>query len=299
VSALGLGAHCDAPIYGFLFRPDRTPRDVRATERAGRYKMIINRITEDWFRHRLGHKPTTTLPEYLTEALELGREGINLVETFGRRRIKAFVGFVDLEGFSGRAAGQPPESLLEYLQPFLRGTIDIVVGRYGFVDKTIGDEVMFGIPDFGEERGVPSPLLMGHVLGGLHGLAVELGTEYRYRVGLSYGEVLVAQIQGEGYSEWTLVDEAIHVAKRLLGLPCVQHPQPVAGVLGLKVQGDPELAKRESNRILSCIAGFASRWQSQPAVVTDELKGVGTVAYACFVPRREGGVPWGIAPNCG
>jgi class 3 adenylate cyclase len=247
--------------------------------------MIIHRITEDWFRHRLGEQHTSTLPEYITEALELGRQGIDLTSTFGNRRIKSFVGFVDLEGFSLHVEGQPPESILKYLDPFLKGVTNVVVRRYGFVDKTIGDEVMFGVPDFGEERGVPSTLLMGQVLGGLHDLAIELGPEYRYRIGVSYGKVLVARIAGDGYSEWTLVGEPVHVAKRLLSLPCVQHPQPVAGVVGLKVEDDPEAAKQGTDRILGCIAGFASRWESQPSELTRDLKGVGTVAYGCFLPR--------------
>jgi class 3 adenylate cyclase len=50
---------------------------------------------------------------------------------------------------------------------------------------------------------------------GLLSLQRQLGPEYPFRIGLTFGTVYVDCIEGEGYREWTVVGESVNLAKRL------------------------------------------------------------------------------------
>jgi len=156
------------------------------------------------------------------------------------------------------------------------------------IDKTIGDEVMFVLPEVEEDPHDTAILNLGQLMGGLHDLAFNLKGGYRFRISLSYGKVCFFCVEGSGYSEWTAASEPVHVAKRLQDLPDLANPDPVVGAFGVQPTGEPvhELLTMMRQR-LSIFAGFASRFDNRLEDTPRSLKGVGDVFCAVLVPRPE------------
>lgn len=245
--------------------------------------LIAKPETKIWLEHRLGiRRADKEIAEYKIKALELNKEGANFINTFGKKKFKSFVGFIDLAGFSTHVQDKPPEEIAKYLEPFIKGVVDIVTGRYGMVDKTIGDEIMFALPELPAAK-----IFMVQMLGGLHDLAFSLGNDYPYRIGLSYGDVTIDLVKGDNYSEWTLFGETIHVARRIMGLECISKPAPVVGAYGIKANNDTEYAKESVTNMLGFIAGFPSRWQSHLSDETISLKGGANIVYGYFKPKKD------------
>ena len=239
-----------------------------------------------YLNHRLGEVRIDRRERIIgRKALELNTPAVDFSATFGHATIPAYVGFVDLAGFSTAVSGKTPDQIAEYLEPFLNRLIAIIRGRYALIDKTIGDEVMFVLPEVEEENG-REILCLGQLMGGLHDLAFELSGKYPFRIGLSYGGIRFFRIEASGYSEWTAVGEPIHVAKRLQGLPELEKPTPVIGAFGMQVGPDSEAEIRDvMRRRLGFIAGCASRFDHSLIETTGSLKGVGNVLYAVLTPR--------------
>lgn len=252
--------------------------------------MIVpnNRLLA-YLLHRVGEKQLDSSPIPCgVKALEGNKKGPSFIETFGNCVINAYVGFIDLAEFSTRVQGKYAQEIADYLFPFLKKIIEVLGNRFALIDKMIGDEIMFVLPDFEEIGMPPSILLLGQIFGWLHDLAFEMEPNYRYRIGLSYGEVLVAHLQAESYSEWTIVGEPVHVAKRLEDIEELKNPNPVLGAFGLRInrQQIEEIYSKMEN-ILAIIAGFASRFDHKLNSEPKKLKGVGEVLWALLFPKSS------------
>jgi class 3 adenylate cyclase len=241
-----------------------------------------------YIRHRLGEQRIESMePRVYRKALELNTPAPDLAATFGKSTLTAYVGFIDLAGFSTAMQGRLPEEIVEYIEPFLSRLIGILRGRGALIDKTIGDEVMFVLPEKDEDLGCEI-LFLGQLMGGLHDLAFEFKGAYPFRIGLSYGKVRFFCVDGLCYSEWTTVGQPVHIAKRLQMLQELRNPRPVIGAFGMEVstQSREEVEQLMKLR-LSQFAGFASRFDHRLALEPVDLKGVGKVLYATLLPRPE------------
>lgn len=249
--------------------------------------QVADSDLEAYLKHRLGEARIAQRQRLIhRRALELNMPSVDFAETFGRATIPAYVGFVDLAGFSTTVSGKTPSEIAEYLEPWLRRLVTIIRRGDALIDKTIGDEVMFVLPET-EEDGCPEILYLGQMMGGLHDLAFEMA-DHPFRIGLSYGGVRFFHIEGVGYSEWTAVGEPVHVAKRLHSLPELETPNPVIGAFGMSVGADSvEKIRRTMTGRLGIFAGFASRFDHSFADAPIPLKGVGDVLYAILSPRPE------------
>jgi class 3 adenylate cyclase len=240
-----------------------------------------------YLRHRVGEARMEAWRSSIDrKALELNQPTPDFEGTFGRADIRAYVGFIDLAGFSSATSGKSPAEIADYVLPFLTAAIGILRRGHALVDKTIGDEVMFVLPET-EEQGhlAPEILFLGQICGALHDLAHQSNGRYRFRLGLSYGTVRATKIDGGGYAEWTFFGEPIHVAKRLQALPELAAPNPVCGAFGMQVPAGQLDAIRSTLRTkLGIVAGFASRFSHEMAASPIALKGVGDVQYALLKP---------------
>ena len=250
--------------------------------------IIPNEKILTYLLHRVGERRLDTSPfMYEEKALEGNVQRSDFLQTYGKKIIKAYVGFVDLAEFSTQVKGLSPQQIADYLFPFLEGVIKILRNRLALVDKMIGDEIMFVLPDFEEIGMPPSILLLGQILGGFYEFAYNVDLKYKYRIGLSYGEMLVSNLKGEGYSEWTMVGEPVHVAKRLQGIPALQHPNPILGAIGLCAQKETDdIVTDHLQQILNIVAGPSSRFNCSIQNPAD-LKGVGRVIWALLKPKRQ------------
>ncbi|MBL7129705.1 MAG: hypothetical protein ISS16_12080 [Ignavibacteria bacterium] len=249
--------------------------------------IVSDSDTLTYLLHRVGEKQLTSKRRIIRKALEGNVDSANFLQTFGNSNITAYVGFIDLAGFSTFVQGQSPENIGAYLQPFLEKTINILSNRSALIDKMIGDEIMFVLPETEEENNPHEILLLGQIMGGLHDLAFELKSNYKYRIGLSYGKVNVFHLKGEKYSEWSIVGEPVHVAKRLNGLKELKFPNPVCGAFGLSLSKQSfETVTVQMQHKLEIIAGFASRFTHNIIPDPKDLKGIGKVLWA-YLRSRE------------
>ncbi|MGD0624145.1 MAG: hypothetical protein ABSB32_05440 [Thermodesulfobacteriota bacterium] len=236
--------------------------------------------------HRVGEKQLQSCPQIIRKGLEDNVASPDFLQTYGNANITAYVGFIDLAGYSSAVKGKPPHQIADYLRPFLVGTIDILYEKSALVDKMIGDEVMFVLPEIEENENPHQILFMGQIMDSLHDLAYELQPKYRYRIGLSYGKVNVFHLVGKGYSEWSIVGEPIHVAKRLHTVDQLSSPNPVCGAFGLSLSAGPlDTLKNKMELILGYIAGFASRFDHTIMQETKDFKGVGEVLWSYLFPK--------------
>jgi class 3 adenylate cyclase len=245
--------------------------------------MIADGATTEWLEHRAGvHKLSQHPKLYSTRALELSDKGDAFANAFGNKEIRGFAGFVDLVGFSNRVSNSSPSQISDYLRPFLSGVIDEALGSGALIDKTIGDEVLFALPDMQDDGGVPAILFMGSLMGGLHDLQRRLGSEYPFRIGLAYGAQFIDRIEGKGYAEWTIVGESVILAKRLHTLPGAEPNDGIAGAFGALTK---EVTEQKFETILGFIAGFASRMTHQIVDGPVTLKGVSAARCAILTPK--------------
>lgn len=240
--------------------------------------------------HRVGEKQLQSSSQMKKKALEGNVASPDFLRTYGNANINAYVGFIDLAGYSSVVKGKSPQQIADYLRPFLVGTIDILYDKSALIDKMIGDEIMFVLPETEENNNPHQILFMGQIMGALHNLAYELQPKYKYRIGLSYGKVHVFHLTGKGYSEWSIVGEPVHVAKRLQSVDQLASPNPVCGAFGLSVSaGQLDNLKNKMEIILGHIAGFASRFDHTIMKETKDFKGVGEVLWAYLFPKGPDG----------
>lgn len=247
--------------------------------------MIGDDSLFSWLEHRAGlHRLAHHPAKFETRSLEQNDNGETFVAAFGQRQIRGFVGFVDLVDFSTKVAGKSPSEISNYLRPFLFGVINAARRCGALIDKTIGDEVMFLIPEMSDDGGVPAVLSMGSLLGCLCQLRSDLNPHHVFRIGLSFGCLFVDRIEGEGYKEWTIVGEAVQLAKRLTASSTVLGEAHALGSFGV-LEREVDQAKFKS--ILNNIAGFSSGITHVVCGERAQLKGISAHRRATLVPKSE------------
>lgn len=170
---------------------------------------------EAWARHRSGREQLTEDWLFSTKALDLNRVAQPFLQTYGKREFHGFVGFLDLCGFSARTATLPPRGIHDYAIKFLEKVVSDICDCEALVDKTIGDEVMFVLPDFEDDGGTPAYLRILRLLDSLRRTTRTLGAEYPMKLGLAFGEMYLGRVSTRDYAEWTAFGEPVHLAKRV------------------------------------------------------------------------------------
>ena len=177
-------------------------------------------------RHFIGE--TQLLPiegrVILREAVELNADSQPFIQGFGNRTLLAVVGFIDLVRFSEHTQGKDPAAIARFIQPFIQSMIEVGKRTHAFIDKTIGDEVMLIWPcptPEGALAGIELPrseciaLSYGEFIAGLAAEMREKLPSMRFTCGMGIGEIYLAKIGSDEYSEWTCYGNIVTVAKRL------------------------------------------------------------------------------------
>jgi len=249
--------------------------------------MIISKNLSDWLAYRYGEKRLEELtePKFEKKALELNEGGQDFIDNYGNREFYGFIGFLDIKNFSERVKGKNPKDVANYLMPFLDGFVNIALDLDCLIDKTIGDEIMFIIPDRDKEEYVPANLIMGILIGAICDFQVELGAEYPLRLGLSFGNIYLGQIGGSGYREWSVFGESVNLAKRLMGILKDDESLGLKGAFG--VLTSDEKANESFDSVLRFIAGFASKMDNKPCLDQPTLKGISKYRCALLMPKQS------------
>jgi len=137
--------------------------------------------------------------------------------------------FSDIRSFTTISEGMAPDDLVNSLNRYFSGQVDIIYNRKGIVDKYIGDAIMafWGAPEKHEDDCLQS------VLAGLEMIAAltvfnenqkKLGKpEFRIGVGINYGEVTVGNIGSERKMDYTVIGDSVNLASRMEGLTKTYH----------------------------------------------------------------------------
>jgi len=245
--------------------------------------IISSKNTLEYILHRNGEKFSSKYDRIIGKNIEGNRNAPGFIKTFGNSNIKAFTGFIDLHNYTKQTFGYKSNEMAVYLNGFLRNVINILSNFGAMIDKMIGDEIMFIIPEIEENKSPIEILRLGQLLGTLYDYANKNENGYKFRVGLSYGLINVFHLEGDNYSEWSSVGESVNIAKRLHSLPVMKNPDPICGAFGLSGNiDDQKLTEQKLKYYLEFIAGYASKYKTSDYPHKSVLNGIGTVIYGTF-----------------
>ncbi|PKL86368.1 MAG: hypothetical protein CVV22_02555 [Ignavibacteriae bacterium HGW-Ignavibacteriae-1] len=247
--------------------------------------MIIHERLNQWLNHRFGTKILQEgFDNYITKSLENNNTSKSLIETYGNKEISSYVGFIDLKGYSKFCNGKTSLEIRDFSKSFLNEIINILVKKECLIDKTIGDEVMFILPHK-EESQMHTHAKLGQIIGGLIEYSYKNESEYKFRVGISYGKLCLDKIGDDNYSEWAVFGEPIITAKRLMSLDEIQDANPIAIVLG-KNDNSERCSLPELEEVYKSSCWIHNNCK-QIEKLKKEFKGEIKVTYTYFLPLRE------------
>jgi class 3 adenylate cyclase len=148
----------------------------------------------------------------------------------GDNRVLAIL-FSDIRSFTTISESMAPDDLVNSLNRYFSGQVDIIMNRNGIVDKYIGDAIMafWGAPvkhDDDALQSVLSGLDMIEALGEFNARQRELGKpEFRLGIGINYGIVTVGNIGSERKMDYTVIGDSVNLASRMEGLTKAYHQE--------------------------------------------------------------------------
>jgi len=139
--------------------------------------------------------------------------------------------FSDIRSFTTISEGMDPGDLVNSLNRYFSGQVDIIYNRSGIVDKYIGDAIMafWGAPEKHGDDALQSVLSGLDMIDAVQKFNVnqkKLGKcEFQIGIGLNYGEVTVGNIGSERKMDYTVIGDAVNLASRMEGLTKTYHSE--------------------------------------------------------------------------
>jgi len=139
--------------------------------------------------------------------------------------------FSDIRSFTTISEGMAPDDLVNSLNRYFSGQVDVIYNRKGIVDKYIGDAIMafWGAPEKHDDdalQSVISGLEMIDAVKKFNENQKKLGKcEFQIGIGLNYGEVTVGNIGSERKMDYTVIGDAVNLASRMEGLTKTYHSE--------------------------------------------------------------------------
>jgi len=217
--------------------------DVEYNDETGVLAQTFNKMTEELDR------AYSQMKRYAFDAVLSGKkeERIrqifqkyvpnNVIEKFFASPEKMLVGdnrklailFSDIRSFTTISEGMAPDDLVNSLNRYFSGQVEIIYNRKGIVDKYIGDAIMaiWGAPEKHEDDALQSVLSGLEMIDAISDFNLNqrrLGKcEFKIGVGLNYGEVTVGNIGSERKMDYTVIGDAVNLASRMEGLTKTYH----------------------------------------------------------------------------
>jgi class 3 adenylate cyclase/HAMP domain-containing protein len=148
----------------------------------------------------------------------------------GENRTLAIL-FSDIRSFTTISENMAPDDLVNSLNRYFSGQVDIIMNRNGIVDKYIGDAIMafWGAPvkhDDDALQAVLSGLDMIEAVKSFNENQKKLGIpEFRIGIGIAYGTVTVGNIGSERKMDYTVIGDMVNLASRMEGLTKTYHAE--------------------------------------------------------------------------
>ena len=170
--------------------------------------------------------------------------------------------FSDIRSFTTISEKMAPDDLVNSLNRYFSGQVDIIMNRNGIVDKYIGDAIMafWGAPVKHEDdalQAVLSGLDMIDALKDFNEHQIKIGKpEFHIGIGINYGTVTVGNIGSERKMDYTVIGDMVNLASRMEGLTKTYHSEILISETiyeTLKARGGKEAANL-SIRLLDTVA---------------------------------------------
>ena len=139
--------------------------------------------------------------------------------------------FSDIRSFTTISEGMAPDDLVNSLNRYFSGQVDIIYNRKGIVDKYIGDAIMafWGAPEKHDDDALQSVLTGLDMIDALSGFNANQrrlsGPEFHIGIGINYGEVTVGNIGSERKMDYTVIGDSVNLASRMEGLTKAYHSE--------------------------------------------------------------------------
>jgi len=219
--------------------------DVEYNDETGKLARTFNKMTEEL------EKAHTQIKRYAFDAVLAGKKEERIrrifqkyvpndvIERFFASPEKMLVGdnrslsilFSDIRSFTTISEGMAPDDLVNSLNRYFSGQVDIIYNRKGIVDKYIGDAIMafWGAPEKHNDdafQSVMSAIEMTAAVKKFNENQKKLGKcEFQIGIGLNYGEVTVGNIGSERKMDYTVIGDAVNLASRMEGLTKTYHSE--------------------------------------------------------------------------
>jgi len=137
--------------------------------------------------------------------------------------------FSDIRSFTTISEAMAPDDLVNSLNRYFSGQVDIIYNRNGVVDKYIGDAIMafWGAPVQHEDDAIQSVLAGLDMLDAVARFNENQRSlnkpEFMIGIGLNYGEVTVGNIGTDHKMDYTVIGDSVNLASRMEGLTKTYH----------------------------------------------------------------------------
>lgn len=245
-----------------------------------------------WLRHIAGEEriPFDPRIRLVEEAVELNKNGGQIISSFGQREFEAMVGFLDMQGFSDAAANKSPTEVCEIVKPFLDSVITAAKKNHAFIDKSIGDEIMVVIPWYADDVVVSGldinntdQILMLKPYTLLADLIRDLNKQSvtaHFTAGFARGRVYLDKVGNDEYAEWTCYGNCVNAAKRL---QAQTSSFPGKGSMHVHALGATIEEKSDIESELQTWQNLSKEYGvirlHEPELRRESLRGVGEVCY--------------------
>jgi class 3 adenylate cyclase/HAMP domain-containing protein len=132
--------------------------------------------------------------------------------------------FSDIRSFTTISESLAPDEMVQSLNRYFSGQVDIIMNRQGIVDKYMGDAIMafWGAPVKHEDDAIQAVMAGLDMLDALRafneGQKRAGKPEFRIGIGINFGTVTVGNIGSERKMDYTVIGDPVNLASRLEGL---------------------------------------------------------------------------------
>ena len=139
--------------------------------------------------------------------------------------------FSDIRSFTTISENMAPDDLVNSLNRYFSGQVDIIMNRNGIVDKYIGDAIMafWGAPVKHSDdalQALLSALDMISAVKKFNDAQKKTGKPvFNIGIGINYGNVTVGNIGSERKMDYTVIGDMVNLASRMEGLTKTYHAE--------------------------------------------------------------------------
>lgn len=237
-----------------------------------------------------------TSPE-LVEEMMRNPEVVRL----GGKRVAATIFFADLAGFTTVAEFTEPEDLIHLLNEYLSEISNAIIDGGGYLDKYEGDAVMaiLGAPVERDDHAAAACIAAIEAQRRLDDLRLKSRDlpQFRCRVGLASGEVVVGNIGSETRADYTALGDKVNLASRLEGANKVYGTRILVSETTEKLAGEEFVfrevdllrvkGRREATRVLELFGRRADLSEEQRAGLDAFGEALSLYRASEFAPAQE------------